>query len=62
MKERSLAAQVGVQPSDIILQIGNTKVKTASEFTKVMSESDVKQGIRIHILRGGVTRFIFIRT
>ena len=62
VKERSLAAQVGVQPSDIILQIGNTKVKTASEFTKVMSESDVKQGIRIHILRGGVTRFIFIRT
>ena len=62
VKERSLAAQVGVQPSDIILQIGNTKVKTASEFTKVMSESDVKQGIRIHILRGGVTRFLFIRT
>ena len=62
VKQRSLASQVGVQPGDIILQVGNTKVKTADEFTKVMSESDIKQGIRIHILRGGVTRFIFIRT
>ena len=57
----SIAARVGMQPGDVILAVGNTRVQNVSDFRQAIQGLDVKLGIRMQVMREGGRRYVFFR-
>lgn len=58
----SAAAQVGIRPGDLIVSIGDQRIANAGEFRKALDGESLESGIRMRVLRGGSSRFVFIRS
>jgi serine protease Do len=58
----SLAARVGIERGDVVVAVGNESTSTAEEFRKAMDKQDLKNGIRLQLMREGMKRFVFIRS
>ncbi|MBN1852714.1 MAG: Do family serine endopeptidase [Pirellulales bacterium] len=58
----SLAAQVGIQPQDILVAAGNTPIRNIEDFREAMKDQDLSQGIRIQVKREGMRRFVFLKS
>ncbi len=57
----SLAERAGLEPRDIITEVGNTAVVDALGFSAVIQQQDLAGGIRLQAIRDSVRRFVFIR-
>jgi serine protease Do len=58
----SLAARVGIERGDIVVAVGNESTSTVEEFRKAIRKQDLKNGIRLQLMREGMKRFVFIRS
>ncbi len=56
------AAQAGLQQGDIILNLENTKVYSASQLTVLLKKSDLKNGVRLFVWRDGMTLYALLQT
>ena len=57
----SVAARVGMQPGDVVLAVGNRRIKNVSDFREAIQDLDVSQGIRMQVMRDGGRRYVFFR-
>jgi serine protease Do len=57
----SPAAQAGIQPGDIITQVGDKDVTTAGEARDAMAKQDLAKGIRLSITNRQGSRFVLLR-
>jgi serine protease Do len=57
-----LAARVGIERGDIVVAVGNESTSTVEEFRKAIRKQDLKNGIRLQLMREGMKRFVFIRS
>jgi serine protease Do len=55
------AAQAGVRPGDVILQLNNVEVKNAAQFTGMVSKLDPKKSVALLVRRDAVTQYLVIR-
>jgi serine protease Do len=57
----SPAAQVGIEPGDMVVSAGGEEIRGVEQFHKLLSEDKLKDGVRIQVMRGGVRRFAFLQ-
>ena len=58
----SLAARAGIRPRDVILAVGNSRVRNVAAFNEAMSQHDLAEGVRILVNTEGFQRFVFLRS
>ena len=56
-----VAAQAGLQPGDVILQLNNVAVKDAKQFNALVSKLDPKKSAAVLVRRGDVAQFVSLR-
>ena len=56
-----LAHQAGLKPGDVIGSVGARETRSLDEFRVSMEESDLAQGIRLRVQRGGMNRFVVLK-
>ena len=57
----SAAALAGIQPGDIITQVGNEDVETAKQAGDALAKQDLSKGIRLSITNHQGSRFVLLR-
>ncbi len=57
----SPAAQIGIEPQDVILSINSKPTATVAEFGDALQASDLAKGIRLHLMRDNVRRYAFVK-
>jgi len=57
----SPASRANIQPNDIIVNIDNKPVHTLAEFRDVMKVQKLDVGVRMQVVREGVTRYVFLK-
>ena len=62
VRQGSPAEQVGIQPGDLITQIGNQPIESADDARTAMSKTDLKKGVRIDLLNKQGQKMVSIRT
>jgi serine protease Do len=55
------AATAGIQPGDLILQINNAEVSSASQFNGQVAKLDAKKPVALLVRRENVTRYVVIK-
>jgi serine protease Do len=55
------AAAAGIQPGDLILQINNAEVSSASQFNGQVAKLDAKKPVALLVRRENVTRYVVIK-
>jgi serine protease Do len=58
----SPADDSGIEPGDIIINVGGTPVKSVADFRAALKTQDIKRGIRIRVNRNGYQRFVLLRS
>jgi serine protease Do len=61
VEENSVAARVGLRPSDVVTKVRKIPVRNIEEFRKVIDAADRKQSIDFEIVRDGITRTIQLK-
>jgi hypothetical protein len=57
----SVAAST-VRPGDIILAVGSTTINNVRDFREATTKLDLKQGVRLQIVREGFKQFVFLKS
>jgi serine protease Do len=55
------AATAGILPGDVILQVDNTQVKTATQFNAMVAKLDPAKSVAVLVWREGVTQYVVIK-
>jgi serine protease Do len=55
------AATAGIEPGDLILQINNAEVSSASQFNGLVAKLDAKKPVALLVRRENVTRYVVIK-
>ncbi len=55
------AQQAGLMRGDIILRVGQERVRTAEELRSALAEHDLKEGVRLTVRTGTANRFVFLQ-
>jgi serine protease Do len=58
----SPAAEAGIQPGDLLEQVGNTSVKTAKKALELLRAADLENGIRVRVRRNGRGHYLFLKS
>lgn len=58
---RSLAAEAGLRPGDVVLSVGQTTITSAAQATKALDQADLRKGVRLRVKRGPWARFAVIK-
>jgi serine protease Do len=58
---RSVAAEAGLRPGDVITHVAGKPVKTADAFVEAMKAQDLKKGIRLTVAGRDGSRLVFLR-
>lgn len=58
----SPAAEAGIQPGDIIVQVGRTPIRNSNDLLRAVTALDPGARTRFEIRREGTTRNVFVRT
>ena len=56
-----LAARAGVDSGDVIVAVNGEDVRDVKDFRAVLSELDLKKGVRLQVVRDGFRRFAFLK-
>jgi serine protease Do len=57
----STADRAGLRPGDLIVGIGDETVEDATAARQLLNEADLERGVRLRIVRDGVTRYLVLR-
>src|SRR5690606_22977192 len=55
------AQQAGLMRGDIILRVGQERVRTAEELRSALAEHDLEEGVRLTVRTGTANRFVFLQ-
>jgi serine protease Do len=55
------AATAGILPGDLILQVDNAEIKSASQFNALVGKLDPKKSVALLVWREGVTQYLVIK-
>jgi serine protease Do len=55
------AATAGIQAGDVILQVDNTEIRSATQFNALVSKLDPKKSVALLVWREGVTAYVVIK-
>lgn len=58
----SIAAAAGLQPGDVLEQVGDAEVRSATAAAKLLRDADVGKGVRLRVSRNGMGRFVVLRS
>jgi serine protease Do len=58
---KSLAAQNGLQPGDVILEVNGKPVHNASDAGKILSKVDEKKGVRLYVTNSQRSWYVFLQ-
>ncbi len=58
---RSPAAKAGLQPGDLITEIGKNPVANAQDAKEALAKSDSAKGVRLYVTNRDGSRFVFIK-
>jgi serine protease Do len=58
----SLAARVAIERGDIVVTVGDEEISNVKQFREAMSQQNLKDGIRLQVMRDGIKRFVFVRS
>lgn len=58
----SVAAEVGIQPKDVIVAANGTAIRSAADLRQATQEENLKSGVRLQVMRDGARRYVFIKT
>ncbi len=61
VKAGSLAEREGLRVRDVILSVGGQRVRDVAAFRAALKKHDLKDGVRLQVLSGGVKRFVFLK-
>ncbi len=59
---QSPAAAAGLQPGDIVLNLENKPIYSASQLSVLLKKSDLKNGVRLFIWREGMTLYALLQS
>ena len=57
----SLAGSVGLEVTDIILNLGDARIRDLEDFRAAMEGFDPQEGVRLRLLRGGMIVYVLAR-
>jgi len=57
----SVGDRAGLREGDIVVSVGNQTLRSVDDFRKTMTSQNLAAGVRLQIVRDGVTRFLFVR-
>ncbi|HEX3356648.1 MAG TPA: trypsin-like peptidase domain-containing protein [Tepidisphaeraceae bacterium] len=57
----SIAAKTGINPGDVITQVGGTDVESAKQAADALAKQDVSKGIRLSITNRQGSQFVLLR-
>ena len=61
VRATGVARLAGLRPGDVILAVGDQRVKTPDQFYRELSKHDLSRGVRLLVRSpGGATRFVFV--
>jgi serine protease Do len=60
VKPDSAAARAGLQPGDLITQVGKEEVKNANEVQRAISAADASKPLRLRVVRQGHGMFVIL--
>lgn len=58
----SLANRIGLQQGDIIVALGEESMDNVTKFKEATRDLNLEEGVRLQIVRGGIKRFVFIKS
>jgi serine protease Do len=58
----SIAADQGVRPGDVILNVGRRSIRSAEDFNNAMNEADLDEGVHLRIRRGAQVQIVILQT
>lgn len=58
----SLAAEEGVGPREVVVDVNGKPIRNVRDFQKAMDEGDVSKGIRLQVKRDGVGRYVILKS
>ncbi|MCX7887013.1 MAG: trypsin-like peptidase domain-containing protein [Verrucomicrobiae bacterium] len=59
--ENSVAAERGLRPGDVILQVNHQPIKNADEFRAAISRADTKKGVLLYLKREDSATFLVLK-
>ncbi|MHB9006162.1 MAG: trypsin-like peptidase domain-containing protein [Limisphaerales bacterium] len=59
--EAGLAARKGVQPGDVITEIGDTPIETLKSYRDAIQGVDLQRGVLVQLVRDGVSRLVVLK-
>ena len=61
VRSEGVARLAGIRPGDVILSVGDVKVKSLEQFRQALAKHDLEKGVRLLVRSPrGATRFVFI--
>src|SRR5688500_4491157 len=58
---KSPAAREGIQPGDVITEVGKTAVTNAKEAREALAKADLDKGVRLYVVSREGSRFVFVQ-
>jgi serine protease Do len=58
----SPADEAGIQPQDVILEVGGDRIADTAEFRQALNREDLKTGVRMLVQHGAAQHFVFVST
>ncbi len=59
---RSIAAEKGLRPGDVITKIDGKSVDSAQQASKALSKADLSKGVRLYVTSREGSRFVFLQS
>jgi serine protease Do len=60
VEPNSAAAEAGLRPGDLLLEVNRQEVKSLEDYNKVLAGVDKKESILLLVKRGSHTRFVVL--
>jgi serine protease Do len=60
VERNSPAARHGLRAGDVILEVGDTEIKTAADLTAALEKADVSKGVRLYVASREGSRYVFV--
>jgi serine protease Do len=55
------AAEAGLRPGDVVVSVGDTRIRNLVDYREAISKAKLAEGIRLQFLREGTRRFVVLR-
>jgi len=56
-----IAEKAGIRVGDIVLAVGTERVRSLSEFRRILAQHDLEKGVRLRLKTEGMQRFVYLK-